>query len=185
LWALDYLYWWACHNAAGINFHTGEKVFPGGEEKPNVYTAISSSPSGYTVFPIGYAMKAFDLGGHGKLVPADVASNTDGLNLTAYGVLAPDGSLYVTLINKEYGPQGRSANVTIKTGIPFSQGSVMFLAAPKGDVTAVKGVSLGGSEIKDDGSWDGKWSSLELSSKKDLFTIGLPAATAAVIRLNN
>ncbi len=185
LWALDYLYWWADHNASGINFHTGEKVFPGGEAKPNVYTALSSSPDGFEVFPIGYAIKAFDLGSHGRLVPVGITSNSDNLNLTAYSVLASDGSCYVTLINKEYGPQGRSANVAISTGTAFHNGSVMFLSAPNGDITTVRGVLLGGSEIKEDGSWAGKWILLKAPSEQGLFTIELPAATAAVIKFSN
>ena len=38
LWIIDYLYWWASHDALGINFHTGEKVMRGlpGLERPNV-----------------------------------------------------------------------------------------------------------------------------------------------------
>src|SRR6266481_10085989 len=50
LWIIDYLYWWASHDALGINFHTGEKVVRGlpGPERPNVYTAFTSSPNGLT-----------------------------------------------------------------------------------------------------------------------------------------
>jgi hypothetical protein len=34
LWALDYLYWWATHGAAGLNFHTGDHVAAADESTP-------------------------------------------------------------------------------------------------------------------------------------------------------
>jgi len=36
LWALDFLYWWASHDAAGINCHTGDKVAANEELKITV-----------------------------------------------------------------------------------------------------------------------------------------------------
>ncbi|HZP59498.1 MAG TPA: hypothetical protein VFB27_04165, partial [Opitutaceae bacterium] len=91
LWIVDYLYWWAWHDALGLNFHTGEKVMRGlpGPDRPNVYTALTSTPQGMKILPTGYGMKLFDLGSHGRLVPVEISSNPDHVNLAVYGTLAP------------------------------------------------------------------------------------------------
>ena len=184
LWIVDYLYWWAWHDARGLNFHTGEKVMPGtpGPDRPNVYTALTSTPRGIKVLPTGYGMKLFDLGGHGRLVPVDIAANPDNLNLVAYGTLAPDGTLRLTVLNREYGAAGRTAKLTIR-GLSAARGRVIFMSAPNGEITAVKGITIGGAEIKEDGTWDGKWSDLLAASKDGSVTLVVPAASAAVVEL--
>jgi hypothetical protein len=58
----------ADHRASGINFHTGDKVAAGEESAPCRYAAYLSVPGGYEVHPVGYAIKTFDLGGHGTLI---------------------------------------------------------------------------------------------------------------------
>ncbi|HTQ30814.1 MAG TPA: hypothetical protein VMI53_06350 [Opitutaceae bacterium] len=187
LWIVDYLYWWAWHDALGINFHTGEKVMRGqpGPDRPNVYTALTSSPQGIKVLPTGYGMKLFNLGSQGRLVPVDVVSNPDHVNLAAYGTVAPDKTLCLTVLNKEYGPAGRAAKLTIHAGPPAARGEIIFMSAPNGDITTINGVTIGGAEIKDDGSWEGKWSPLPAASKDGSVTVVLPAASAAVIKLHD
>lgn len=180
LWELDYMYWWAEHHAAGINFHTGEKVYPGGEAKPNVYTAISSSPQGYTVFPSGYAMKAFNIVGGGQLIPVSMVSNTDSLNMTAYAIQKTNQTIFITCINKEYGENGRSAQIAVDCE---AEAQVMFLSAPNDDITTIEGVTFGGAKIQDNGQWEGSWTSLEPCLKKGKLSLALPKATAAVIRM--
>jgi hypothetical protein len=185
LWIVDYLYWWASHDALGINFHTGERVLRGlpGPDRPNVYTAFTSSPKGYTFLPTGYGMKLFNLGCHGRLVPVGVTNNTDNLNLAAYGTLDSDKTLYLTVLNKEFGATARAAKVTVNSGMPLAQASVIFMSAPNGDITAINGVKIGGAEIKDNGSWKGKWSKLPEASKDGFVTVTVPAASAAVIKI--
>src|ERR1017187_10896765 len=94
LWGLDFMYWWAAHGAAGVNFHTGDKVAAGSELRPSKYTPYFTSTNGYLVRPLGYGIKAFDLGSHGKLIPVTI-SNPGNLNLTAYAVLGDDKNLYL------------------------------------------------------------------------------------------
>jgi len=185
LWIVDYLYWWASHDALGINFHTGEKVMRGlpGPERPNVYTAFTSSPNGLTVLPTGYGMKLFNLGSQGRLVPISVSSNADNLNLAAYATLAPDKTLCITVLNKEYGATGRAAKLTIDAGMPSVPAEVIFLSAPQGDITTITGITVGNAPIKEDGSWDGKWSQLLAAAKDGSITVTVPAASAAVIKL--
>jgi hypothetical protein len=179
LWGLDFLYWWAAHGAAGINFHTGDRVAAGYTLQPSKYTAFFSTTNGYIVRPLGYAIKAFDLGRHGTLVPTRV-SNPDRLNLSAYAVLGDDNALYLTVINKEHGPEGHDAIISIHASKNFRQGEIISLAAPDDDVAATTGETLGGAIIRNDGSWRGNWKTLG-----SLSSIKVPVAGAAVIRLTN
>jgi hypothetical protein len=183
LWALDYLHWWAAHHANGINFHTGDKVAAGAQTTGCRYATFWTSPGGYNVHPIGYGIKAFALGGVGQLLPAKLKAG-DTLNFTAYGVLAPDKTLCVTLINKEHGPGARAAQAAIEAGRGYARGHVLFLTAPGGDVAAKTGVTLGASPIKDDGTWQGTWMPLS-PAPNGQFTLTVPASAAAIVRLSN
>src|SRR5581483_9036232 len=71
LWGLDFMHWWAAHGLTGINFHT-----VGGRYSPYV-----RADDGYEVRPLGYGMKAFDLGCHGAVLPLDI-TNSESVNLT-------------------------------------------------------------------------------------------------------
>jgi hypothetical protein len=185
LWSVDFLYWWAWHDALGINFHTGQKVQRGlpGLDKPNVYTALTATPKGIEVLPLGYGMKLFNLGSQGRLVPVNVASNPDHLNLAVYGTLASDQTLFITVLNKEYGATGRPAKLVIKSGLPGARGKIIFMSAPRGDIATVEGITIGGEGIKEDGSWNGKWLVLPAASADGSLTVVVPAASAAVIEL--
>jgi hypothetical protein len=183
LWGLDYLYWWASHGAAGINFHTGGHAKGASHGEPAKYVVFWNSPEGFAVRPLGYAIKAFDLGCHGQLVPAHLGSNTNQINLTAYGVLAGDGNLYITLINKETSPT-RDAQVAIAPGSSRARGHVIYLTAPNSDVMATAGVTLGSAPIKDNGSWSGTWTALAAPSSNGSFSVPVPAAAAAIVRLS-
>jgi len=182
LWGLDFMYWWASHSAAGVNFHTGDKVSAGAELRPSRYTAYFSTTNGFLVRPLGYGIKAFDLGGHGRIVPA-TSSNPQNLNISVYSVLGDDGHLYVTIINKEHGVNARNANVSLAAAAAFDHGQIMSLTAPHGDVASKTGMSLGGAVIETDGSWNGKWAELTRDGTGS-FTFEIPAASASVLRLS-
>jgi len=133
------------------------------------------------VRPLGYAMKAFDLGGRGRVMPTEILSNT-GANLVSYGVQAEDGTLYVTLINKEHGTSAKDATVALAGLDGYAAGQMMFLAAPDGDVATKSGITLGGAEIKPDATWTGTWTTA-LKLEKQTGFVRVPAATAAIVRL--
>jgi hypothetical protein len=185
LWGVDYLYWWASHDALGINFHTGQKEPRGisGPNRPNVYTALTSTPDGISVLPLGYGLKLFDLGSHGRLVPLKIASNPDNVNLAVYGTLNSDGALFLTIVNKEAGASGHPAKLAINSGLPGARGRIIFMTAPGGDIAADKQITIGGAEIKKNGSWAGRWSDLPATSADGSLTVVIPAASAAVIEL--
>jgi hypothetical protein len=187
LWGLDFMYWWAAHGAAGLNFHTGDKVAAGYTLQPSKYTAFFSTTNGYLIRPLGYGIKAFDLGSHGRFIPATI-SNPNNLNLSAYAVLGDDKNIYLTIINKEHGQTGRDAKISIvQNGAGFTRGQINFLAAPNNDVAATAGEILGNAPIQNDGSWNGKWTSLDsakaANSTDSAFFATVPAASAAIIRL--
>jgi len=182
LWGLDYMYWWASHGAAGINFHTGLSTSPDRANSPGRYSVFWNFPEGYFVRPLGYGLKAFALGAHGRLTPITITSNAAGINLTAYAVLDSDQTLHVTLINKEHGSGAPDAAVTIVPGAAYARGRVVFLAAPSGDVGATNRLTLGGAPIKP-GIWDGAWTPLAPPSTGGEFKITVGAASAAVISL--
>ncbi len=183
LWALNYQWWWAAHGASGINFHTGDKVAARDENKPCRYAAFWTSPQGYNVHPIGYALKMFSLGGQGRLLPATVG-NADNLNLAVYATAADGKTVFVTLINKEHGDHARAAEVVLNPGLAGASAQVLFLTAPNGDVAAKSGVTLGNAEIQDDATWKGKWAALAEPTAAGRFSLKLPAASAALVKFN-
>jgi hypothetical protein len=185
LWILDYLYWWAHHDASGLNFHSGQKVLPGttGPDKPNVYTPLTASANGYTILPPGYGIKMFDLGSHGDLLPVEVAKNADRVNLVAYGVAAPGKVLNVTLINREYGPKGKAAEVGIEAGKLVEKVEAITMSQENGDISQVDGVTVGGAKFGEDGTWVGSWSALTQGIDGKKVKLIVPPATAVVVKL--
>ncbi len=180
LWGLDYLYWWAGHDATGVNFHTGDFVAAGERNTPCRYAVFWSAPDGYAVHPLGYAVKAFSLGSQGRLVPATLSTNNDNVNLAAYAVVGSQKELYVTLINKDHGAAARDAIVTIAPTQPYRRAKITRLAANQ--ITDTTGVTLGGAEITDTAAWKGKWETVS-AAEGGRFVVNIPAASAAVIRL--
>lgn len=174
LWGLDYLHWWAAHGASGVNFHNTEWL-----KTDTVYLDTDSDE--YRINPKAYAIRAFDLGSHGRVVPVTVAFRTK-LNLSAYAV-CDKTNLCITIINKEHGPGARSATVTI---IPkaWEIGGVqgMNLLARQLNIGAMRGITLGNSSIVNNARWQGQWQSLD--HDKNSCTVSVPAASAAMIRIS-
>lgn len=175
LWALDVMHWWAAHGAAGVNFHNNEWLLT-----DTVY--LNRTSQSFQMRPKGYGIKAFDLGGHGRIAPVTL-KNERKLNLTAYAV-ADATNLFVTLINKEYGPKSRDAAVHIKLN-NFAPGDVsaMYLTVAGGNIEATGGVTLGGEYITNNAEWQGHWTALG-RVKDSEFTMTVPAASAAVVKMD-
>jgi hypothetical protein len=184
LWGLDYLYWWAAHGSQGINFHNGDEVAAGQQLAPCRYASFTSVPGGYFAHPLAYAIKIFNLGARGQIVPCTLtpdASAAD-LNLVSYAVLGADKTLYVTLINKEHNAGGRDAEVTLQTGSSYAKGQTLRLSVPGGDVAAKDGMTLGGSPIQADGSWNGKWTDLPAPPGSPV-QVKVPACSILLVKL--
>jgi hypothetical protein len=170
LWCLDFMHWWAAHGCSGINFHNNRW--------PMYNITICRDTAGnYQTRPQGYGIKAFDVGGHGKVVP--VTASRPGL--TAYGVM-DSTNLYLTVINKEHGEYGRDAEITVK-GIELKGPvDIMYLKAPTNDVSATAGITLGDATINNTGDWQGKWTPLQPNGNGRL-TIPVSAASAVIARI--
>jgi hypothetical protein len=180
LWALDFMHWWAQHECTGVNFHTGDMVDANYMMAPSRYAVFWTSDKGYHSHPIAYGVKAFDLSSRGSYVDAKIKAEAE-LSLSAYAVKGDDHALYVTVINKEYGDTARDAAVTIAPGEGFSSAKTMMLTAPKNDVAVKEGMTLGGGEIRDDATFDGKW--IDAAIKDSNVSVDLPAGSAVVVKL--
>jgi hypothetical protein len=170
LWCLDFMHWWAAHGCSGINFHNN---------RWSMYniTICKDAAGDYQSRPQGYGIKAFDLGGHGRVVPVAVSRT----GMRAYGVV-DSSNLYLTIINKEHGEYGRDAEVTVKgVGIKDPVG-IMYLKVPNNDVSATAGISLGNATINNTGEWQGKWTLLPPPGNGPL-TIPVSAASAAILKI--
>ncbi|MDE3066024.1 MAG: hypothetical protein KGJ60_00590 [Verrucomicrobiota bacterium] len=174
LWALDYLWWWAAHGVAGVNFHNTEWL-----TTDTVYLDASGN---YRINPKAYAIKAFDLGAHGRVAPVSII-NANGLNLTAYAA-GDAANLYVTIINKEHGAGARAAAVAIvPKDISSGNVAVMFLSAPDGNVGATSGITLGGVPIANHVPWRGRWTMLH-PVRNGACAVTVPAASAVVVKIS-
>ena len=168
LWCLDFMHWWAAHGCSGINFHNNHW------DMYNI-TICKDAAGNYQTRPQGYGIKAFDLGGHGRAVPVSVSRS----GMRAYGVLNST-NLYLTIINKEHGEYGRDAEVTVKGIGMKGPVEIMYLKAPRNDVSATSGISLGGATINNTGEWQGKWTALPAPASG---VISVSAASAAIVRI--
>jgi hypothetical protein len=174
LFALDYMHWWAAHGSAGVNFHNKQWVGNG-----PIYLDANKN---FQIYPLGYGIKAFDIGGHGKEDSVSI-SNPNSLNLTSYAV-SDSNSLYVTIINKEHGTGARSANVKIIVGGLSDSASIMYLTAQNG-VNDTINVTLGGSAITNSG-WQGVWSKVDsININSVSYMVTIPTGSAAIVKINN
>lgn len=172
LFSLDFMHWWTLYNCQMACFHTSMWKYNG--------VFYPDSQGNYQVYPVGYGIKAFDLGGHGNVLPVGIV-NTNALNLTAYAVTDAT-NLYVTIINRENGTSAGSAVVTIQApGFVSQNAAAMYLTAPDNDPSATNGITLGGAPITDDGPWQGQWTSLGITNGQCAVTMA--ACSAAVIKI--
>lgn len=170
LFSLDFLHWWAAHGCRAIDFHTGLQGFNS--------ALHADANGGYQPYPLGYGIAAFSLGGQGTAKPLAI-ENPAGLNLAAYAVAATNGDLFVTIINREHGPQARDGLVKINA---FARtAAVVYLTAPDHDVTATNSITLGGATIDGNGPWAGQWLPLD-SSHETGCLVPVGAASAAIVK---
>lgn len=172
LWALDCMHWWAAHGAAGVNFQNTEWL--------RTDTFYRDSDGNYQMHPKAYAIKAFDLGSHGRVASVAIENKSE-LNLTAYAV-SDTRNLFVTIVNKEHGAGAREAKVKVLSpGFEPGSVAVMSLIARDEGVEATHGITLGGGTIVNNAPWEGTWA--VLVSKREC-VVPVPAASAAVVRIS-
>lgn len=183
LWALDCTHWWAAHHILGVNYHTGESVGRDGGFGAANYAVFVHKPggNGFTIRPQAYALLAFTQGAHGQ--PLEVKMQTPpAFNFAAYAYRNLDGSIYVTLINKSYGDQARSAAVSLRFP-PATKAQTwqrMDLTQQSRNVAAKAGVTLGGAAISSQGIWHGHWRNIK-GGKSGGLSVTVAPASAAIL----
>jgi hypothetical protein len=176
LWGLELMFQAAAAGAAGVNFHAGVHNRRPADDK--AYTPIARGEAGrYRARPLYYAMLMFAQAARGALVPARLATDTRAL--AAFAVRAPDGSLRVCLINKDF---VRGARVRIDAGRSFAASSVMRLLGPSADATS--GITFGGASVDDFGRWVPGTNEAALAPSGEI-AIDVPAASAALVSLHD
>jgi hypothetical protein len=175
LWGLDLMFEAAAAGAAGVNFHGGGHNLRPGSEK--AYTPIVRSNGRYRAAPVYYGMLAFAYAVRGTLLPARFASGSK--DCKAFAVRAPEGSLQVCLINKDF---VRGTRVTINAGHSFAASSIMRLAGPAVDATG--GITLGGSAVDEHGAWTpARPERSHIPAAREI-TVDVPAASAALVSMH-
>jgi hypothetical protein len=185
LWGVEFMYWWATHEAVGLNFHTGDRVSMNNAYQAPRYATFVRAPDGFDIRPLAYAFKVFDLGAHGRIIPV-VLENTMSANISAFATLADENHASITLINKEHGDGAHDIAVTIvmPKRRSWTQAEMISLQTPQGDVSATLDITLGGAPIAKDGTWNGVWRPLSAPHRPGQWRINVPAASAVVVRFN-
>ena len=188
LWGLDCTHWWATQHIVGVNYHTIESFFPrpDGTLSAANYSSFLHLPGGAGVEyrPMAYALAAFSQGAHGQ--PLHVTATTPhGYNFDAYGYKDHDGSIYVTLINKSYGPKAQPATVTLQLPAGTASGTWQRLDVVQkdNDISAMTGITLGGAPLDPQGTWSGKWQPVPADGGGTP-TIQVAPTSATILRLS-
>jgi hypothetical protein len=189
LWALDCAHWWAAHHILGMNFHTGEAVGRDGGFGPANYAAFvkREDGNGINMRPQAYALLAFTQAARGRSLDVNVQS-APAFNFDAYAFRDTNNSVYVTLINKSYGDDARTATVSIELPPGSGRGSEkgkwrrMDLVQKDQNIAAKSGVMLGGAEIGPDGLWEGGWKKAGHAKKAGKIIVQVAPASAAILR---
>ena len=170
LWVLDFMYTLAANGCSGVNMETGMNHL----DFMSSYSPIADDEHGHFVArPEYYGMLAFSLGGKGKLLQTDVA--TQAPEIRVYATRSDDGALAITLINK--GAAEHSAQLQIAGPTGGRHASIGRLTAPS--VDAKTGVTLGGAVVTPQGTWKAaKTESIHVADGK--LSVRLPAYSAAI-----
>ncbi len=167
LWGLDYLYTLAEHGVIGVNLH--------GSPAPNggIYSPLVDS-AGVRAKPLFYAMLAFHAGAGGAVLPVKVTAPT---NVAAHATLASDGTLRVTVVNKD---TVNAVFARVTPAAAYRAATVQFMTASS--VHAKTGVTFAGAAVSGTGTWTPQ-APFAISGANGTFGVPLSAASAAVVTL--
>ena len=143
LWCLDYLFILASYDCEGVNMETDINQLG----FISHYSPIVHDEAGHcSARPEYYGMLAFALAGKGELLK--LALEKADVNLSAYATRAPDGLLWITVVNKD-----SERDAALQTTLPqgYSSAAVFRLSAPS--MESKDHVTLAGAEVSFDGTW--------------------------------
>ncbi|HVC90264.1 MAG TPA: hypothetical protein VND66_06545 [Acidobacteriaceae bacterium] len=182
LWALDYMHWWAEHNAAGVNFHNKQWI-PTDTIVPSPNPCVGACGN-YQTAPKGYGIKAFDLSGHGYVEPVTI-SNPNGINVTSYAV-GDAQDLYVTIINKTHSTTNDSTDAAVliqPNGFAAASCASMVLTDGDPGNALSYNATLGGAVIANNARWAGTWTPLAPTDNGSC-AVTVQPTTAAVVKVH-
>ena len=143
LWCLDFMFRAASHGCGGVNMETDINQLG----FVSHYSPIVHDGAGHcSARPEYYGMLAFATAGKGEIV--QLTLNKSEINLTAYATRDETGSLWLTLVNKDF---SRDAAVHAVLPAGFSNAVAFRLTAPS--MESKNGVTLGGEQVASDGTW--------------------------------
>ena len=171
LWGLEYLHWWASHGAAGINFHTGDRVAAGSYVTVARYTAFVTVTNGISARPLAYGIKMFSLGATGSYLPVKVQGADT--NLSIFATRPKAGQVQLTAINKGEKPASLSVSFADKGGRLIRVQSIE-LTGLTNFMAPDQSVNVGGAQIQSDGNWAGNWKPFESGKQNSLIMVAPP-----------
>jgi hypothetical protein len=184
LWALDYMHWWAAHRMVGVNFHNNPWL-PTDTIVPDPNPCSTAGCGHYHATPKALGMKAFVVGSHGFVEPVTI-TNPQKINLTAYAV-GTAHELYVTIINRTHNSTHDATDAQVEIAAPGFDGAQVdtmeLTDGDPGNATLMTG-TLGGSAIRSDAPWVGKWSRVGLV-RGGKIVVTVHSTTAQVVRIRN
>ncbi len=146
LWCLDFLFLLASHGCGGVNMETDINQ----HGWVSHYSPIAHDAAGICFArPEYYGMLAFSLAGKGDLLSVTLAKSD--INLNAYAAKDDQGSLWVTVINKDLA-RDAALEVTLPEGC--SSAECFRLTAPSAQ--SQDQVTFAGAEVSEDGKWTPK-----------------------------
>ena len=171
LWCLDYMFDLASHGCSGVNMETdiNQHAFI------SHYSPIVHDTNGHcTARPEYYAMLAFAMAGHGRLVKTTMSKSD--INCVAYSTQS-NYSIWVIVINKDF---TKDAQVDLAFASNSGAAKLYRLIAPS--IEAKDHVTLAGSSVADDGTWTpGESELVSISQGKVQFPVA--HASAVLIKL--
>lgn len=165
LWGLDYLYTLAEHGAVGVNFH--------GAPNATIYGPLIDS-AGVQAKPLFYAMLAFHAGAIGSTVPANITTSA---NVVAHAALGDDGTLRVTLINKD---TVSSVLARISPTATYHAATAQFLSGAS--IHAYTGITFAGTGVSTTGAWHAA-APFAIPGENGTFNVPLSTGSAVVVTL--
>lgn len=186
LWALDCTHWWAAHHIVGMNYHTGEFLDDDGAYAGPHYSAFvhTDDRAGFAIRPQAYAYLAFQQGAHGKSMGIQLQKNS-AFDFNAYAYRENNQSVYLTLINKSYGDNAKTAVVAVNLpGVPSNGNwTRVDLAQKDGDIAAKSEITFGKTPIDSQGLWSGEWSRLS-DEQSNRVVVHVAPASATILHFS-
>ena len=169
LWALDFMFLAADQGASGVNFHMGNTYY-----SPIAFLSGPATPN-----PLYYGMLFFSKASSGKMLTVGSTAGTT-INFTSYAVQQADGTVQVTLINKDLSNEASVSLSAANGTTQLKSASALRLQGPS--PSSLTGTLFGGSAVKAVGTWaPSVKESLVMSGNTT--TVKVPACSAVLITL--